>query len=121
MKKKYYELIEEMAADFIEYTKEQADEDIRIDNHNYFHDWVSDYWHSAWGGFLREEIFDDFDTELTTAAKIIEISDEVATDSGLWEGQEPKDAIISQAYYTGERDFTFAIQEIAEEEEIKSE
>lgn len=56
---------------------------------------------------------------LTDAAFVIENSDNVETDSGLWEGQDPVDAVCSQAAYTFSNDVRIKIEEIYED--VKSE
>ena len=56
---------------------------------------------------------------LTDAAFVIENSDNVETDSGLWEGQDPIDAICTQAAYTFSNDVRIEVEEIYED--VKSE
>ena len=54
--------------------------------------------------------------DLRDAADILEQSDNVETDSGLWEGQEPRKAIETQAFFTYRNDLMLELKEVAEEE-----
>ena len=114
----YYKTIEEEAKDFtenyrddiIDVIKENKDEDAdyiydeaiyqKWDLNDKIYEWLD----TAWYGFLRRGFFKDCTTELISAAKILDESLEIETDEGLWEGQEPVKAIMSQAFYTVQND-----------------
>ena len=110
----YYKTIEEEAKDFtenyrddiIDVIKENKDEDADyIYDEAIYQKWdlndkIFEWLDTAWYGFLRREFFKDCTTELMSAAKILDESIRVETDEGIWEGQEPVKAIMSQAFYT---------------------
>jgi hypothetical protein len=122
--KTYYEEIKEEAKDFIENYDEELRDIIRSnkdESKNYIFDeviyqqWdlidkIHEWLDSAWYGFLRRDFCGDCDTELVSAVKILDESNERETDSGLWEGQEPEDAIKTQAFYTARTDLYFEIE-----------
>jgi len=54
--------------------------------------------------------------DLLDSAQILDQSDEVETDSGLWEGQEPREAIKTQAFFTYRRDLEITVIEKMESE-----
>lgn len=66
---------------------------------------------------LHEWIDNDFIYhDLMDSALILEQSDNVETDSGLWEGQEPRDAIKTQAFFTFRTDMYLEIKDIFKDE-----
>lgn len=72
------------------------------------HTFVSDYTH--------EWVDNDFIyVDLLDCAHILDQSDNVETDSGLWEGLEPRKAIESQAFFTYRNDLESAIRDAFEE------
>lgn len=115
MKKEYNEQLEWRARSFIEEYDHHREPGELLSDHSTFEDFLWEDWDAGWYGFLREELFDDFNSELTTCAKIIELSDNTETDSGLWDGQEPKKAIEAQAYYSAMNDFREIVREMEEE------
>lgn len=117
MAKTYYDQIDEEVNDFMEYWKEDIAEIIKeniTQNEDeifeeIYQEWdlndkIHEFLDNNWFNFLREEPFEKFNSELTTCAFILDESDEVETDSGLWEGQEPKQAIQTQAFFTVRND-----------------
>jgi len=122
--KTYYQAIKDLADDFIsEYkdelreiikeNKEKTDEEIWDE---IYQNWdlnnkIFEFLDSAWYGFLRSDWCEDRNTELSSAVKVIEESNEVETDSGLWEGKEPEEAIMGQAFFTAENDLYFEIED----------
>lgn len=61
---------------------------------------------------LREE---EFYFDLSDAVVVIETSDEVEEDSGLWEGQQPEEAIVTKAVFTAQNDLRNKVKEIYDE------
>lgn len=123
MAKTYYGLIDEMTDDFLENYEDEIKEQIKEQGEkvtdvifdNIYQEWdlnskIHEWLDSSWHGFLREDCFENFNSELTTCAFILDESDEVETDSGLWEGQEPKKAIQTQAFFTVKSDLYFKIE-----------
>jgi len=122
--KTYYEAIKDLADDFlsdyedeikeiIKENKEKTDEEIWEEIYQSW-DLIDKIWEfldSTWYSFLRDEWCEDRKTELSSAVKVIEESNEVETDAGLWEGKEPEDAIICQAFATAENDLYFELEE----------
>jgi len=123
--KNYYELIKEEAKDFVEENEEELKEIIKEnkdkevdeifdeaiyqkwDLHDKIHEWLD----NAWYGFLRNDYFKQYNSELTTCSAIIDESNEVESDGGLWEGQEPQEAIKTQAFFTARNDLYFEVEE----------
>lgn len=73
---------------------------------------------------LHEWCENDFTyINLIDSANIIDQSENVEQDSGLWEGQEPMRAIETQAFYTYKGDLYSTIKDLLEDdlEKIKSE
>lgn len=84
---------QEMAREFIDQICEQL-----IDNGKASTDLFNDYPN---GDAYHHESHVDRDYDLTEAAAILdEYSEDEETDSGLWEGCEPRRAISTQAAYT---------------------
>ena len=127
--KTYYQTIEEEAEDFIENYKEEIDEIIKenkeksneyIFDEAIYQQWdlidkIHEWLDSGWYGFLRKDWCDDTNSEFMASAKVLEESEEVETDTGLWEGQEPQDAIRTQAFFTVRQDLYFAIEKLLKE------
>ena len=129
MSKTYYESINEMASDFVsqyedeikEIIKENKKSDAKYifdemiyqkwDLTDKLHEWLD----SAWYGFLRSDWCENCNTEFLSAAKLLDESNEIETDSGLWEGQDPKDAIMTQAFFTARSDLYFETEKIIKE------
>jgi len=124
MAETYYELIEEYAKDFIEYYKEEIEEIIKENKDSianvfeiFYQEWdlngkIHEWLDSCWYGFLRESVFDKFNTEFLTCAFIIEESN---NPSCMWEGEDPQETIITQAFYTVRNDLYFKIEEMIKE------
>jgi len=126
MSKTYYQSINEMADDFVENYKDELNEIMKenkkkgadyIFNEAIYQNWdLNDKLHewldSAWYGFLRSDWCEECNTEFSSCAKLLDESNEVETDSGLWEGQDPKDAIMTQAFFTARTDLSFEIEKI---------
>jgi len=126
MSKTYYESINEMADDFVSEYKDEIKEIIKenkdrkpdyiFDEAIYqkwdltdkLHEWLD----SAWYGFLRSDWCKECVTEFSSCAKLLDESNEVETDSGLWEGQDPKDAIMTQAFFTARIDLYFQVEKL---------
>jgi hypothetical protein len=103
VRKEAVDFIDEMFDEFIEALKNEEDyffSDSSVDDRFF-------------------ECVGDRSYTLTDAAFVIENSDNVETDSGLWEGQDPVDAVCSQAAYTFSNDVRFEVEEIYED--VKSE
>lgn len=118
----YYDEINKEAKMFIddyedeitELMKEKADKDYSLegfqDDFNLYekvHEWLD----GAWYGFLRRDCFEPYKSELLSSASVLEESENVETDNGLWEGQEPTEAIQTMAFFTARNDLTEAIRE----------
>ncbi|MCD6402677.1 hypothetical protein J7L36_02390 [bacterium] len=121
--KTYYQAIEELADDFIEdyrdeikeiitKNKEKTDDEIWDEIYQNWDllDKIWEFLDSAWHGFLRSDWCKDRKTELGAATKILEENKEVERDSGLWEGKEPTDAIVAQAFATAKNDLYFELE-----------
>lgn len=122
--KTYYEEIKEETKDFIDNYKEELEEIIKenkeetkdyIFDEAIYQKWdltdkIHEWLDSAWYGFLRRDFAEDCKTELSSAVKILEESEEKETDSGLWEGEDPEKAIQTQAFFTTRQDLHFEIE-----------
>jgi len=122
--KTYDEAIEEMAEDFIAYYKEEITEMIKEnkdkdegyifdeviyqkwDITDKIHEWLD----SDWYGFLRSDFLDECKTQLSSCAEIIDSVHEIETDSGLWDGQEPEEAIMTKAFFSVRNDLYWAVE-----------
>ena len=94
----YYEYVEKQADDFtdeyFDYVTEKIKEgqtDIYTIIEENVHEWCDN-------DFIYVNLLD--------SAEILDQSEEIEMDRGLWEGQEPRDAIQTQAFYTYRRDLT---------------
>lgn len=117
--KTYKDLILETAEVFIDNFREEIENEIKegsdfnsmidhIDLHDKLHEDLDNSWYS----FLRDDIFKDFDSELTTCARILDWTSNKETDSGLWEGQEPEQAIQTQAFFSVRSDVYFVLEDL---------
>lgn len=122
--KTYYKAIKDLADDFLQENEEEIKEIIKENFQRseeeiwdkVYQDWalldrVWEFVDGEWYSFLRGEWCEDRKTELGSAVKVIEESQEVETDSGLWEGKEPEEAIIAQAFATACNDLYFELEE----------
>lgn len=105
----YQSIVEKEAYDFItdnwnDFILEALMEGNDFDRNDI--DGLDDAWHSQ----ITDKAYN-----LTDAAFIIENSGNVETDRGLWEGQEPSDALSAQAAYTFSNDVWEKAQEMYEE------
>lgn len=105
--KNYYNTVNEEAEGLVkEYEEELVSEaethDFEL--YNFFDDLVHQ---SADSDFTYVDLHD--------CADILDSSDNVETDSGLWEGQEPIEAVKSMAFFTYRNDLMEAVQEKAKE------
>ena len=95
----YHQYVREQARNFRnEYINELLDE---------IHEGSTDAYEFIQDSKLHEWCDNDFIyVGLLDSAEILDQSDYVETDFGLWDGQEPRDAIETQAFYTYRRDLT---------------
>lgn len=100
----YREYVEKEAKSFVEEFEVDLVDEIKAGNDD-ARDYVYDY-------RLHEWVDNDFIyVDLKDSAEILEQSDNVETDSGLWEGLEPEKAIEAQAFYTYRNDLGEEIME----------
>jgi hypothetical protein len=105
----YYGYISDQAKMFVDEHKEDIIVEIRDGNTDVY-DMLSD-------SRIHEWVDNDFIyVDLVDSAHIIEQSDNVETDWGLWEGQEPMEAIKSQAFFTYRNDLLYSVKDLMEEE-----
>lgn len=123
-KNDYYKEIEDEADEFmndhedelLEIIKENKDqdEDYIFDEAIYqswdIHDKIHEQLDNNWHGFLRRDWLKEYDSELTSCARILDESNEVETDGGLWEKQEPREAINTQAFFTVRGDLYWELE-----------
>jgi DNA-binding transcriptional MerR regulator len=107
--KNYYEYINKEAKTFtIEY-KNEIFADVKDGN--------TDVYELINDSKIHEWVDNDFIyVDLVDSAYIIDQSDNVESDWGLWEGQDPQDAIRSMAFYTYRNDLYYAVKDLMEEE-----
>lgn len=106
----YYDEVRKEAVDFIEEVMDEVAESLK-NGENYLLD-----------GDVEDRFFEcvtDRSYTLSDAAFVIENSNNVETDSGLWEGQEPHEAVKTQAAFTFSNDVHATVEEMYED--IKSE
>lgn len=104
----YYACISENA-------KSLVDENI-IDLINKIYDGENDVHEFYQEGIIHESADNEFMyINLIDCAFIIEQSDNVETDSGLWEGLEPVKAVEAQAYYTYENELMREVMKLTRE------
>src|SRR5690606_5710707 len=100
----YSEYVESEAKTFVDEYEEDLMSRIK-DGDTDIHEFVHDY-------RLHEWVDNDFIyVDLIDSAEILEQSDNVETDSGLWEGQEPREAIKTQAFFTYRNDLGYVIMD----------
>jgi hypothetical protein len=105
----YYGYISDQAKSFTDEHKDDVIAEIRDGNTDVY-DMLND-------SRIHEWVDNDFIyVDLVDSAHIIEQSDNVETDLGLWEGQEPMEAIKTQAFFTYRNDLYYAVKELMEEE-----
>lgn len=98
--------VEKEAVDFIEEMMDEFIEAMENDE-NYFLD-----------GDVQDRLFEsvtDRSYSLTDAAFVIENSNNVESDSGLWDGKDPAEALETQAAFTFSNDVSSQIEEIYED------
>lgn len=95
----YKEYIENEARSFVNEYKDDLLDEVKNGNTDVY-EFVNDY-------RVHEWVDNDFIyVDLIDSAEILEQSDNVETDSGLWEGQEPAEAIKTQAFFTYRNDLS---------------
>jgi hypothetical protein len=105
----YYGYVEEEARRFVDEYLEESLESIEEGNTD-MHMFIDDY-------RLHEWCDNDFIyVGLSDSAEILEQSNDVEEDSGLWEGLEPREAIKTQAFFTYRSDMYFEVKELFESE-----
>lgn len=98
----YKEYINNEARSFVDEYEDDLLDEIR-NGYTDVYEFVNDYRVHKW-------VDNDFIyVDLTDSAEILEQSDNVETDSGLWEGQEPIEAIKTQAFFTYRNDLSSEI------------
>lgn len=105
----YYVYISDQAKMFVDEHREDVFKEVRDGNtdvYNLLNDSKIHEW--ADNDFIYVDIID--------SAHIIEQSNNVETDYGLWEGQDPQDAIKAMAFFTYRNDLYYAVKELMEEE-----
>ena len=103
----YWDMVEEDAKDFLLNHKDGFVEALESDTSFYY---------------LSSKIFDYFTTEVAwtsddgeEALEVIARTDNEETDTGLWEGKQPEEAIIIKAYFCYQNDVKQKIEDIYEE------
>lgn len=100
----YYEYVASEAESFVSDYLDEAITEV-LEGNTDMNMFIDDY-------RLHEWIDNDFIyVDLLDSAQIIDQSNSVESDSGLWEGQEPTDAIKTQAFFTFRNDMYFEIKE----------
>lgn len=95
----YKEYINNEARNFVDEYEDDLLDEIKNGNTDVY-EFVNDY-------RVHEWVDNDFIyVDLTDSAEILEQSDNVETDSGLWEGKEPVEAIKTQAFFTYRNDLS---------------
>lgn len=103
----YKEYIDNEARSFVDEYEDELLDEIKDGNTDVY-EFVNDYRVYEW-------VDNDFIyVDLTDSAEILEQSDNVETDYGLWEGQEPVEAIKTQAFFTYRNDLSDKIMSIFE-------
>ena len=102
----YYDEVRKEAVDFIEEVMDEVAESLK-NGENYLLDGdVEDRF---------SECVTDRSYTLSDAAFVIDHSNSVETDSGLWEGMSPKEAIEAQAAFTFSNDVRSEVEDIYED------
>ena len=102
----YYDEVRKEAVDFIEEVMDEVAESLKNGE-----DYLLD-------GDVEDRFFEcvtDRSYTLSDAAFVIDHSNNVETDSGLWEGMPPKEAIEAQAAFTFSNDVHSKVEEIYED------
>lgn len=95
----YKEYIDNEARSFVDEYEDDLLDEIR-NGYTDVYEFVNDY-------RVHEWVDNDFIyVDLIDSAEILEQSDNVETDFGLWEGQEPVEAIKTQAFFTYRNDLS---------------
>lgn len=95
----YKEYVDNEARSFVDEYEDELLDEIKNGNTDVY-EFVNDY-------RVHEWVVNDFIyVDLTDSAEILEQSDNVETDFGLWEGQEPVEAIKTQAFFTYRNDLS---------------
>lgn len=106
----YFSNVEELAQDIFNESKEEFFEQVRDFGSN-----IDLY------DFFDEKVHEEVDREfiymgLVECAYIIESSNNVEDDSGLWEGQEPKKAIETMAFFSLRNDVHAELKSVISDE-----
>lgn len=103
----YKEYVDNEARSFVDEYEDELLDEIKNGNTDVY-EFVNDY-------RVHEWVDNDFIyVDLTDSAEILEQSDNVETDFGLWEGQEPIEAIKTQAFFTYKNDLSDKVISIFE-------
>lgn len=103
----YKEYVDNEARSFVDEYEDELLDEIKNGNTDIY-EFVNDY-------RVHEWVDNDFIyVDLTDSAEILEQSDNVETDFGLWEGQEPIEAIKTQAFFTYKNDLSDKVISIFE-------
>ncbi len=100
----YYEYIGEEAKIFTDDFFDELFDNIK-EGDIYIHDFIDQNLHD-WAD--NDFIY----VGLLEGAEILDQSEEVETDSGLWEGQEPEDAVVTKAFFTYKNDMMNEIKSL---------
>jgi hypothetical protein len=105
----YYGYVQTEAKSFVDEYIDEAVEYIR-DGNTDMHDFLNDEKIHTWvdNDFIYVDLLD--------SAHILDQSDNVETDWGLWEGQEPRKAIETQAFFTYRTDLYIEVKDLMEAE-----
>lgn|SRR5690606_3281756 len=103
----YKEYVDNEARSFVDEYEDELLDEIKNGNTDVY-EFVNDY-------RVHEWVDNDFIyVDLTDSAEILEQSDNVETDFGLWEGEEPVEAIKTQAFFTYRNDLSNKVISIFE-------
>lgn len=103
----YKEYVDNEARSFVDEYEDELLDEIKNGNTDVY-EFVNDYRVHEWvdNNFIY--------VDLTDSVEILEQSDNVETDFGLWEGQEPIEAIKTQAFFTYKNDLSDKVISIFE-------
>lgn len=101
----YYEYVANEARDFVDEYFDEALDGIR-DGDTDLYTFINDYRLHEWcdNNFIY--------VDLSEAVEIIEQSNKVEEDSGLWEGQQPEEALKTKAFFTYRNDMEYEVKDI---------
>lgn len=103
----YKEYVDNEARSFVDEYEDELLDEIKDGNTDVY-EFVNDY-------RVHEWVDNDFIyVDLTDSAEILEQSDNIETDFGLWEGQEPVEAIKTRAFFTYRNDLSNKVISIFE-------